>query len=395
MRSLSSSGGAAVQIDGIRKRYGHNEVLKGIHIDVPPGSFTTFLGPSGSGKTTTLAITTGLVDADAGAVRIGGIDCTKLAVHKRNLGFVFQSYALFPHMTIEKNIAFPLQLRGIGRAEQRRRVKEALALVHLDGYEKRFPSQLSGGQQQRIALARAVVFEPQVLLMDEPLGALDAGLRAHLQREIVRIGRELGVTILYVTHDQDEALSMSDQVVLFNNGTIEQAGSPKEIYTCPTSVFSARFIGSGSLVPGRLDQVDGRGLAVCAGDGLIVPVDPASCGLHGLTVGMAATAVVRPECIFIVTADTNGSGTTIGTGTVVDVIYNGARVRLRIELPGGHAVECHLDAVGAGQFRLGDSVAVAVDLRHLPVVVPSDAGADIPSSAIDAADPEFALATES
>lgn len=390
MKSLQSSGGASVQILGVRKHYGHNEVLKGIDIDVPPGSFTTFLGPSGSGKTTTLSITTGLVEADAGSVLIGGADCTRLAVHKRNLGFVFQSYALFPHMTIEKNVAFPLQLRGVGRVESRRRVGEALELVRLEGYEKRFPSQLSGGQQQRVALARAVVFQPQVLLMDEPLGALDAGLRAHLQREIVRIGRELGVTILYVTHDQDEALSMSDQIVLFNNGSIEQAGSPMQIYTCPATSFVAGFIGTGTLITGRLER--GPTCIVRTNSGMAVPVDPVSCGLHGMSDGADVTAVVRPECVFIASPETNGHGVPIGRGTVTDVIYNGSRVRLRIDFPDAQTVECHQDAVAGSAYHRGDQLVVAVEPRHLPVVVPTDAATEPDASLASARQPDDELA---
>jgi len=367
-------GGASVHIENVRKRYGSHEVLKGISIDVPPGSFTTLLGPSGSGKTTTLAITTGLVNPDSGIVRIGGVDCTRMAVNKRNLGFVFQSYALFPHMTIEKNIAFPLKLRKVGRAEIKRRVGEALELVRLRGYEKRFPSQLSGGQQQRVALARAVVFQPQVLLMDEPLGALDAGLRAHLQREIVRIGRELGVTILYVTHDQDEALSMSDQIVLFNDGTIEQIGSPTAVYTSPASSFVAGFMGSGTLVNGVLERRDHA--VVRSETGLRVPVDARSCDAHHLADGARAVAVVRPECTSVSTADLNGSGITLGEGTVTDIIYNGARVRVRVSIGSGHEFETHLDAVRAAHYQLGDRAVVTISATNLPIVVPQshDAG---------------------
>lgn len=387
MKTLASTGGAAVQLEGIRKSYGGNEVLKGIDIEVPAGSFTTFLGPSGSGKTTTLAITTGLVGADAGSVRIGGTDCTRTPVNRRNLGFVFQSYALFPHMTIEKNIAFPLRLRKLPRSEVRQRVGEALELVHLEGYGKRYPSQLSGGQQQRIAVARAVVFHPRVLLMDEPLGALDAALRAHLQREIVRIGRELGVTILYVTHDQDEALSMSDQVVLFQNGAVEQAGSPREVYTAPRTEFAASFIGGGALLAGRLDRRQQPVVVTAAGQ--CIPVDADSVRRHGLQSGHAAAAVVRPECVQL------GAGpedATIGTGTVVDVIYNGALVRVRVELAGDATVECHCRASAAASWRLGDEATVAIDRGALPVVVPSTVSLDVATELTPAPTTELSLA---
>jgi ABC-type Fe3+/spermidine/putrescine transport system ATPase subunit len=340
MQKMNGSGGASVTISGIRKWYGRNEVLKGIDIDVPAGSFTTFLGPSGSGKTTTLAITTGLVPPDAGTVAIGGVECTKTPVNKRDLGFVFQSYALFPHMTVEKNVAFPLTLRKVPKAEIKRRVGEALELVRLDGLGKRYPAQLSGGQQQRVALARAVVFHPRVLLMDEPLGALDAGLRAHLQREIVRIGRELGVTILYVTHDQDEALSMSDQIILFSEGQVEQASSPQDLYCRPETVFAARFVGAGSVIEGLLERADGgwgvrtaRGLALASGD---------AASSASLTAGEGAAVVVRSESVEL---QVRGSGQEpascrrFADGVVTDVIYTGAHLRVHVDVGSTDVIE--------------------------------------------------------
>jgi ABC-type Fe3+/spermidine/putrescine transport system ATPase subunit len=271
-------------------------------------------------------------------------------------------------MTIEKNIAFPLSLRHIERADARRRVGEALELVRLTGFERRYPSQLSGGQQRRVALARAVVFRPRVLLMDEPLGALDAGLRAHLQREIVRIGRELGVTILYVTHDQDEALSMSDQIVLFHNGSIDQAGSPRDIYTAPRTAFAASFLGTGALIDGCLEN-ESQGPLIRTASGLTVPVDPASVAAQHLTVGRSAAAVLRPECVSLHPTDTVAR---IGEGTVDDIIYTGSRVRISVDLGNGHRAEYHCDANLAGDRRLGDRSPVFVSTRHLPAVVPFD-----------------------
>ena len=390
---MSNSHGASVDLIDIRKSYGGNEVLRDVSINVPAGSFTTFLGPSGSGKTTTLAITTGLVQPDGGTVYIDGADCTRLAVNKRNLGFVFQSYALFPHMTIEKNIGFPLKLRNVPRAEIRSRVREALHMVHLDGYEKRFPAQLSGGQQQRVALARAVVFRPKVLLMDEPLGALDAGLRAHLQREIVRIGRDLGVTILYVTHDQDEALSMSDQIVLFSNGRIDQIGSPIDIYTSPTSVFAAGFIGSGTLIHGTYRS---RAEAVVTSSGLHVPVSATSAAALGIVDGAAAAAVLRPESVRLGDptstgpngSGTNGSGTIpLDKGTVTDIIYNGSRVRLHVALESGDDVECHVDAIEGRPYSLGDRVETAIATSNLPAVVPGTP-TDLPPEPVSELEPD-------
>lgn len=366
---MSAETGTSVDLREVRKSYGRTEVLHGISVSVPAGSFTTLLGPSGSGKTTTLAIISGLLHPDSGNVYIGERDCTRLPVHRRDLGFVFQSYALFPHMNVERNVGYSLRLRKVPRGEIRRRVGEALEIVQLSGHRRHYPGQLSGGQQQRVALARAIVFNPRVLLMDEPLGALDAGLRVHLQREIVRIGRELSVTVIYVTHDQSEALTMSDQVVLFNDGRIEQAGSPQDIYSAPQTAFAARFMGNAPLLPGVLEA---------AGDGFVVrhgeaatPVSPGSVHARGLVPGAGALAVMRSEYLRVALRSTAGdvSSNRIGTGRVTDVIYAGARERIDVELRSGLTFEYYYDSADAPRWQRGDEVEVSVRPDKLPPVV--------------------------
>lgn len=233
----------SIRLQGVRKSYGSHMVLKDLDLDVQPGEFVSMLGPSGSGKTTVLNLIAGFDDPDEGTVLLDGRDVTGIAPEHRNIGVVFQHYSLFPHMSVAGNIEFPLRMRGVAKAERRAAVERALSLVALDGYGNRKPDQLSGGQQQRVAIARAVVFNPDVLLMDEPLGALDRRLRGDLQLEIRSFHEELGITIIYVTHDQEEALSMSDRVVVFNNGKVEQEGTPREVYRRPATLFVADFLG--------------------------------------------------------------------------------------------------------------------------------------------------------
>ena len=230
------------------------------------GEFLTLLGPSGSGKTTLLSLIAGLAHADEGQVLIDGTDVTYSAPYERDIGLVFQNYALFPHMTVEENIAFPLQMRKLGTAEARRKVAEVLEIVRLPHVAKRFPRELSGGQQQRIALARCMVYRPAIILMDEPLGALDKKLREQMQLEIKRIHRELGATVVYVTHDQEEAMTMSDRICLMNAGRIEQLGTPGDLYFRPRSLFVADFLGESNLLPAEVMNVAGDAITVRLGD---------------------------------------------------------------------------------------------------------------------------------
>ncbi|WP_250510648.1 ABC transporter ATP-binding protein [Caballeronia sp. GACF4] len=246
-----------LQISGLCKRYGDFVALAPTDLDVAQGEFLTLLGPSGSGKTTLLSLIAGLAQADGGSIRINGVDVTDGAPYDRDIGMVFQNYALFPHMTVAENIAFPLQMRKVDAASAKKRVAEALEMVHLPHVAGRYPRELSGGQQQRIALARCMVYRPSIILMDEPLGALDKKLRDHMQLEIKRIHRDLGTTIIYVTHDQEEAMTMSDRICLMDAGKIAQLGTPADLYFRPKNVFVADFLGESNLLDAQVTSREG------------------------------------------------------------------------------------------------------------------------------------------
>src|SRR5580698_10457944 len=270
--------GAAVVLSGLEKRFDNVGAVRGISLDIRSGEFLTLLGPSGSGKTTMLMMIAGFEVPTAGDIAIDGRSVVTLPPHKRNIGMVFQSYALFPHLTVADNIAFPLKQRGVDRATRARLVEESLELVQLPGYQARYPRQLSGGQQQRVALARAIVFRPRLLLMDEPLGALDKQLRESLQLEMRRLHADLGITFIYVTHDQQEALTMSDRIAVMNHGLIAQIGTPEDLYDRPCDQFVASFIGESNFFPCVVLGIE---------DGMVV----ADCGgtvMRGLTNGTPA-----------------------------------------------------------------------------------------------------------
>jgi putative spermidine/putrescine transport system ATP-binding protein len=286
-----------LRLEQISQRYGDFVALNRVALNVTPGEFVTLLGPSGSGKTTTLRIIAGFSQPDEGRVLLDGKDLTAVPPHRREIGMVFQHYALFPHMSVADNIAFPLKMRNEPRDRIRSKVDGALDIVRMSGLGNRRPRELSGGQQQRIALARALVFRPPLLLMDEPLGALDRKLREEMQVEIVRIGREEGITIIYVTHDQEEALAMSDRIAVYHRGKIEQVGSPKEIYERPASHFVANFIGESTTLRGHL--VERKGQPFMQGSSFCVPVDLAQCQRARLRNGSEAVLVVRPEAMRI------------------------------------------------------------------------------------------------
>ncbi len=286
--------GGTLEIESVSKSYGDFTALDDVSLTIASGEFLTLLGPSGSGKTTTLSIVAGFVHPDRGRVRLDGRNFTEIPPHKRNIGIVFQNYALFPHLTVEQNVAFPLEMRKQPKAEIARVVGAAIEKVHLDGFKYRKPRELSGGQQQRVALARALVFEPPLLLMDEPLGALDKNLRAAMQTEIVRISRELGITVMYVTHDQDEALTMSDRIAVFNHGRIEQIGAARDIYQKPKTRFVAGFIGESLQLSGCLARDGDKGLVLKVADTRI-PVSAELTQAIGLSPGDKALLVVRPE----------------------------------------------------------------------------------------------------
>jgi len=288
--------GASISVRDLTKRHGAVVAVDDLSLDVEAGEFVTILGPSGSGKTTTLMCIAGFVLPDAGDVLLDGRSILGLPSHKRNLGMVFQQAALFPHMTVADNIAFPLQMRDVPRAERDRRVQAALAMVRLPGLEWRRPHQLSGGQQQRVALARALVFEPPVLLLDEPLASLDLKLRHQLQAEIKRLHEELGVTVIAVTHDQGEALGMADRIVVMNEGRIQQVGTPEALYRCPANAFVAEFIGEANLLEGMLVAVDGQRAVAELADKVRVTGTLLSRQSEG---GGSVTFVLRPEAILL------------------------------------------------------------------------------------------------
>jgi spermidine/putrescine ABC transporter ATP-binding subunit len=294
-----SSGAAEIRLENLTKKYGDFVALNNFSINIRKGEFITFLGPSGSGKTTTLMLVAGFIFPTAGDIRIGDESIISKPANKRNLGIVFQNYSLFPHMTIAENIAFPLKMRKLDAHDIKDKVRDALELVHLAEFGNRYPKQLSGGQQQRVALARALVFRPPILLMDEPLGALDKNLREAMQLEIKSIQERLHITTIYVTHDQAEALTMSDRIAVMNNGQVEQIGTPKELYELPANRFVAGFIGETNFLGGRVSRVDTDACYIASdqGDEFKVPKE------KDLAVGARTCIAIRPEKLHFISAD--------------------------------------------------------------------------------------------
>jgi putative spermidine/putrescine transport system ATP-binding protein len=334
--------------------------VEDVSATIEPGSFFTLLGPSGSGKTTTLMMVAGFTYPTRGEVFVGGRPVAGLPPQKRDLGMVFQSYAVFPHLSVFDNIAFPLEVRRARRAEIHQRVGEALELVRLQGYDRRLPRQLSGGEQQRVALARALVFRPRVLLMDEPLGALDKKLRAHMQLELKHIQRHLHVTVIYVTHDQEEALTMSDRVAVMRCGRIEQVGTPAELYDAPVSRFVADFLGESNFVDGVVvgASTAGRWLVRAAGG-----LEFRGVGAVSLQTGQPVTAAVRPEKLVPVEGSVGVAQTdAVNTckGTVEEAIYVGDATRYRLALGADGAVTVKVpNRLGLRQPAEGDAVTLA------------------------------------
>jgi putative spermidine/putrescine transport system ATP-binding protein len=351
----------ALVLRGLHKRFGDVAAVDGVDLEVRQGEFITLLGPSGSGKTTTLRMIAGFTAQSAGSIEIDGVDMSHVPPHRRDVGMIFQNYALFPHMTAAENVAFPLEMRRAGRPEIKRRVGDALALVKLEDFGSRYPRQLSGGQQQRIALARAVVFNPRLLLMDEPLGALDKKLREALQLEIMHISRQLGATVIYVTHDQEEALVMSDRIAIFSNGRIEQLGRGDDLYDRPVSLFVADFIGESNILRGRFER-DTQG-AWLARDDARWRVGGAQAERAGVADGARAAIVVRPERLRIVDPDDAAGGSAAVNmirATVRDALYLGSTRKYELTLPSGQAVSVRRQVDGGeGEWQPGDRVGLA------------------------------------
>ena len=352
--------GPALVLHDLRKVFGSVIAADDVNLEAPHGEFLTLLGPSGSGKTTTLRMIAGFTTPSGGSIEIDGSDMTRVPPHRRNVGMVFQNYALFPHMTAAQNIAFPLQMRRVSRETTRKRVEEALRLVRLEGFGDRYPRQLSGGQQQRIALARAVVFRPCLLLMDEPLGALDRKLREALQLEIVRVGRELGATVLYVTHDQEEALVMSDRIAIFNSGRIEQLGSGEDLYDRPASLFVAEFIGESNIIRGRFER-DGSAAGWVVGEPWRCQVGAGSVQRASLDRGTAAGLVIRRHQMrMLASTDPEPPNVSTVDGIVDEALYLGSDRKYGVRLADSQHVTVREQRDGTDRvWAPGDAVRVA------------------------------------
>jgi putative spermidine/putrescine transport system ATP-binding protein len=326
----------ALELDGVYKAYDDIAAVEALDLKVRRGELVTLLGPSGSGKTTTLMMAAGFIEPDRGRIFLDGSDITRMPPQRRNIGVVFQSYALFPHKTVAENVAFSLRMRRVSRAEQRRRVYEALKTVRLDGFHARYPRQLSGGQQQRVALARALVFNPPLLLMDEPLGALDKNLRAQMQLEIKKLQHELSLTIIYVTHDQEEALTLSHRVAVMCGGRIAPEGTPDELYLKPSSAFVARFVGETNLLEGVLSGSD-AGVRLVTKRGLSVPIVV----VDGSPLGARRVFAIRPERLRVQPAGEQRDVTNLEVvlpATVLEVVYLGDAWMYELDLGAGETV---------------------------------------------------------
>ncbi len=350
---------SSVEVRSVSKHYGSVVALDNVSLTFPDGKFYGLLGPSGSGKTTLLRSIAGFIEPDSGSIEVGGADIGSVPIYRRNIGMVFQNYALFPHMSVFDNIAFGLSVRGVGRAEIQTRVQESLKLVRLEGFGERRPRQLSGGQQQRVALARALVSRPRVLLLDEPLGALDKNLRHEMQVELKQIQRLVGITAVLVTHDQEEAMTLADQVAVFNQGRVVQSGTPKEIYERPRSAFVASFLGAANFFKGSVAGRSGDRLEISLGDADRIAISAS----QGHATGNFVELVVRPEKMTIAPAggSPDAAGTNQIVGRVVQVVFAGSSIIYR--------VEWRNDIVTVFQQNLGHSEiaeGAAVRLTWLP-----------------------------
>ncbi|WP_017774270.1 ABC transporter ATP-binding protein [Paraburkholderia kururiensis] len=361
-------GDVIVSFRGVRKTYdGESLVVKQLDLDIYQGEFLTLLGPSGSGKTTCLMMLAGFEFPTGGEIWLDGKLLNNVPPHKRNIGMVFQNYALFPHLTVEQNVGYPLSVRKVSAEERAQRVNNALKMVRMESFAKRYPAQLSGGQQQRIALARALVFEPKLVLMDEPLGALDKQLREHMQYELKSLHEKLGVTFVYVTHDQGEALTMSDRVAVFDKGIVQQLDTVDRLYESPCNEFVANFIGDSNRLRGTVESVDGEFCAFRLADGTRL----VGRNVGGAKAGVPAVACIRPERMKLASgiAGTPGQNGNTLAGEARGLIYFGDHVRMRCGLP--EQDECFVkvplgtDALDA--FAPGRPVALEFAPEHLRV----------------------------
>ncbi|SNR69380.1 ABC transporter ATP-binding protein [Blastococcus mobilis] len=375
---LSRDAGTSIDIRNVVKRYKGQTAVDDVTLSVEAGEFLTLLGASGSGKSTLLNIVAGFITADAGRIEVGGRDLTTVPPHRRDLGMVFQHYALFPHMTVWQNVAFPLKRRRVAKAQIASRVRQALEVVELGHLAERRPAQLSGGQQQRVALARAIVFEPQALLMDEPLGALDKRLREQLQLEIKRLHHELGTTFVFVTHDQEEALAMSDRIALLRDGRVVQIGSPQDLYDRPASRYAAEFLGESNLFTGRcdgrtfVDERSGAAFTVAAGG-------------NGVELRNGSALVVRPEHVMLAADDAPlpADHNTLD-GLIRDVTYLGSGLRVEVALPDGRHLVTRTGTRSGLRPQPGLPVVAHWHAEHA-VVVADDTGAAVSATVSETA----------
>lgn len=321
---------AFVEFERVQKSYdGENLVVKDLNLSMPKGEFLTMLGPSGSGKTTCLMMLAGFETATHGDIRLDGVSINNIPPHKRGIGMVFQNYALFPHMTVAENLSFPLEVRKIGKSEREEKVMRALGMVQMQDFAGRRPAQLSGGQQQRIALSRALVFEPELVLMDEPLGALDKQLRETLQFEITRLAHDLGITTVYVTHDQTEALTMSDRVAVFDDGRIQQLAPPDTLYEEPQNSFVAQFIGENNTLMGTIEEIKGDTCVVRLDDGSLIDAKPINVNEKGQRTRVS----IRPERVEMDKTRLNPDAHTL-KAEVLEFVYMGDIFRTRLRVAG-------------------------------------------------------------
>jgi spermidine/putrescine transport system ATP-binding protein len=373
---VSPAGRGEVQLRGLTKRFDEAVAVDGIDATIEGGEFFSLLGPSGCGKTTTLRMIAGFERPTAGGIVLDGVDVGQVAPHRRNVHTVFQNYALFPHLDVFGNIAFGLRRHKVRKEEVRRRVEEAIELVELGGLSARRPSQLSGGQQQRVALARALVLRPAVLLLDEPLGALDAKIRKQLRLELKALQEEVGITFVFVTHDQEEALSMSDRVAVMNAGRIDQIGTPQAIYESPATVFVADFLGVSNLMDARAEASTGEGCAIHIGD-FRLRAHAGDVGARG-----AVKVVARPERLQLKALEESDRDNCL-PGMVERTVYVGANVQVIVRLPTGATMQASVANTGASEpYRQGTPVLVHVPPDALRVL----AGAAAPIDE-DAAEP--------
>ncbi|MBR0801306.1 ABC transporter ATP-binding protein [Bradyrhizobium jicamae] len=351
----TASAPALVRFSGIQKTYdGEHLVVKNLDLDIRKGEFVTLLGPSGSGKTTTLMMLAGFEVPTHGEIYVADRPIKDMPPHKRDIGMVFQNYALFPHLTIEENVAFPLAVRKVKKAEAQERVRAALRMIKMEPLAQRRPGQLSGGQQQRVALARALVFNPQLVLMDEPLGALDKRLREQMQLEIKQLHETMGITVVYVTHDQSEALTMSDRIAVFNDGIVQQIDKPDALYERPVNSFVANFVGENNVLAGIVETIEQGYCRVALASGGTVTAR----AVNVAGAGAATSLSVRPERIAIVTNRAAGEGPNRLPATVHDIIYLGDHTLAVLEAAGNEEFMVKLQPGAHGDLSHGQQVSV-------------------------------------